>query len=268
MKVNKLNAIKIAFIYLIIGYLWILLSDFIVDELFYKVSPKSISIWQSYKGLFFISATALLLYFLVVQFYKNQLETADNFTMLFKSNPSPMLIFEVDTYKILNVNQAAIEMYQYSYDEFLNISIMDIRPIRLRNEIKTIISQLGYGGSMQHESIHCKKNGDEFYIRAMGNPINFNGKEARLVTVVNIDEQVRSKLVAEERLLTLREIARFHAHEFRGPVSNLLGLTELLSQDQLNDDVSKEVVQKINIVAKQIDAINSDLLDKSSKVKQ
>jgi PAS domain S-box-containing protein len=48
--------------------------------------------------------------------------------MLFGSNPQPMWVFDIETLRFLEVNDAAIRHYGYSRDEFLSMTILDILP--------------------------------------------------------------------------------------------------------------------------------------------
>ena len=47
---------------------------------------------------------------------------------LFDANPQPMWIFDVETLEFLAVNDAAVRHYGYSRAEFLDLTIMDVRP--------------------------------------------------------------------------------------------------------------------------------------------
>lgn len=49
--------------------------------------------------------------------------TETGYKYLFDSNPLPIIIFEIETQKILEVNSAALELYGYSYAEFLNMKM-------------------------------------------------------------------------------------------------------------------------------------------------
>ena len=51
---------------------------------------------------------------------------------LFDSNPEPMWVYELETLAFLAVNNAAVARYGYSRDEFLAMTLRDIRPERLR----------------------------------------------------------------------------------------------------------------------------------------
>jgi PAS domain S-box-containing protein len=47
---------------------------------------------------------------------------------LFLSHPDPMWIYDLDTLRFLAVNNAAVTKYGYSRDDFLAMTIADIRP--------------------------------------------------------------------------------------------------------------------------------------------
>ena len=47
---------------------------------------------------------------------------------LFYCHPDPMWIYDRETLRFLDVNDAAIAKYGYSRDEFLAMTIKDIRP--------------------------------------------------------------------------------------------------------------------------------------------
>ncbi len=50
------------------------------------------------------------------------------YRQLFESNPHPMWIYDLETLSFLAVNNAAIHEYGFSRDEFLSMTIKDIRP--------------------------------------------------------------------------------------------------------------------------------------------
>lgn len=50
------------------------------------------------------------------------------YRVLFENHPYPLLVFHVNSLKFLSVNKAAINFYGYSLEEFLNLTILDIKP--------------------------------------------------------------------------------------------------------------------------------------------
>ena len=55
------------------------------------------------------------------------MENDPAFRLFFHSNPLPMWIFDNDSLRILSVNEAAVQKYGWSEDEFLAMTIEDLR---------------------------------------------------------------------------------------------------------------------------------------------
>ena len=51
-----------------------------------------------------------------------------SFRMLFANNPRPMWVWDMETLAFLEVNEAAVNHYGYSREEFLAMRVTDIRP--------------------------------------------------------------------------------------------------------------------------------------------
>lgn len=100
---------------------------------------------------------------------------------MFHNNPQPMWIYDTDTLFFLEVNEAAVKHYGYNQDEFLSMTIKDIRP---ENEIAKLIDSIQY--SDQHhiragEWTHKKKNGELIFVETISHPIVFNQRNAKHV---------------------------------------------------------------------------------------
>ena len=50
------------------------------------------------------------------------------YRQLFEANPLPMWIYDLETLRFLDVNEVACARYGWTRDEFLAMSILDIRP--------------------------------------------------------------------------------------------------------------------------------------------
>src|SRR3569833_216549 len=55
-------------------------------------------------------------------------ESKKRYSDLFHLSPQPMWVFDMDTLRFLNVNDAAATQYGYTREEFLSMTIRDIRP--------------------------------------------------------------------------------------------------------------------------------------------
>ena len=70
------------------------------------------------------------------------LPTDQGYQLLFEANPAPMWVYDLDTGRFLAVNAAAVAHYGYSRDEWLSMTMADIRPPKsadaLRSEATTV----------------------------------------------------------------------------------------------------------------------------------
>src|SRR5258706_10914079 len=64
------------------------------------------------------------------------------YRLLFDSNPLPMWVFDRETLRFLAVNEAAIFRYGYSREEFLSMTIQDIRP---SEDVQALLENLSQG---------------------------------------------------------------------------------------------------------------------------
>src|SRR6185295_12125803 len=55
-------------------------------------------------------------------------ESEEQYRVLFESNPHPMWVFDEETLRFLAVNQAAIQHYGFTRQDFLDMTVLDIRP--------------------------------------------------------------------------------------------------------------------------------------------
>ena len=126
------------------------------------------------------------------------------YRFMFHNNPQPMWIYNVETLSFLEVNEAAINHYGFSQDEFLSMTLCNIYP---NNEINKFVessnsidNQLNQTG----EWIHKKKNGEIISVEIVSYSIIFNQQNARHVLINDITERKK----AEEELIRERKLLR------------------------------------------------------------
>ena len=122
---------------------------------------------------------------------------------LFEVNPLPMWVFDLGTLRFMAVNEAAIAKYGYSREEFLSMSIEDIRPAedvaRLRSVVSSLPQSPGYGYSGEWQ--HLRKDGTRFWVEVTGHTLLRDGRPARLVLAQDITDrrqaEERSRLISQ-----------------------------------------------------------------------
>jgi two-component system, cell cycle sensor histidine kinase and response regulator CckA len=119
---------------------------------------------------------------------------------LFQSNPQPMYVYDLTTLRILDVNQAALTHYGYTREEFLRLTLEDIRPREDIPQLQEYVAQLR-GSEAQTMTVvvrHRKKNGEIIVVEVSSNPLQQAGAHARLVLAKDITEQTRTAQALEE----------------------------------------------------------------------
>ena len=120
------------------------------------------------------------------------------YRLLFDRNPVPMWVFDRLTFRFLAVNEAAIRQYGYSAQEFLEMTLMDIRP---EGEIPALLEDLKeMRRGLQRPAAwkHRRKDGSTLDVEIVCHDLDFQGNEAMLVAAFDVTEQKNAQEAARE----------------------------------------------------------------------
>lgn len=120
-------------------------------------------------------------------------ESEERYRLLFENNPHPMWVFDVETLIFMAVNEAAIRHYGYSREEFLAMSIQDIRPPADVPALLEQIPQKFVEFDTPQIRRHLKKDGTPIDVEVRSHPLDFAGRPARLVLANDITERRRAE---------------------------------------------------------------------------
>lgn len=137
---------------------------------------------------------------------------------LFESSPHPMWVYDLETLRFLAVNDGAITHYGYSRDEFLAMTIKDIRPSGDLPRLYRNLEQLPETG-VDHAGIwqHVKKDGGVIEVEITSHLLEFEGRKAEMVLAHDVTESRRAEQqlrASEARLRQAQRIARIGNWEF------------------------------------------------------
>jgi PAS domain S-box-containing protein len=99
----------------------------------------------------------------------------------FESSPDPSWVYDIETRRILEVNQAAVTHYGYPRDEFLRLTIFDLRTPDEVPRLKANLAQVGDREVRGELWQHRRKDGRLIDVEVSAHSLTFAGRPARLV---------------------------------------------------------------------------------------
>jgi PAS domain S-box-containing protein/diguanylate cyclase (GGDEF)-like protein len=125
-------------------------------------------------------------------------ESEKRYRELFQSNPHPMWVYDIETLRFLAVNDTAVARYGFSREEFLAMTIKDIRPEkdlpRLLDHVAKSLPTVNKPEVWQHRT----KNGELIDVEIASHDLVLEGRTARIVVAYDITERRRAEEALRE----------------------------------------------------------------------
>ena len=122
----------------------------------------------------------------------------EEYRVLFDANPLPMWAFDADSNRFVAVNDASVEHYGYSREEFLQMTIFDIRPPEDASLVHDRLARIAAGTKEFGGSRHRKKDGTMMDVDLTVHPVKFGGRMTWLVLVKDVTETIRAAAALRE----------------------------------------------------------------------
>ncbi|HKL48887.1 MAG TPA: PAS domain S-box protein, partial [Desulfuromonadales bacterium] len=137
-------------------------------------------------------------------------ESERRYRELFEKSPHPMWVFDRETLRFLAVNDAAIQHYGYSREEFLSLTIADIRP---PEDVSALGQVVGRKEGVDHSGVwrHLKKDGTIIFVEIVTHGLDFDSRPAEMVLAHDVTEVQRAHTElkkSEEMLKSLNRLLR------------------------------------------------------------
>jgi diguanylate cyclase (GGDEF)-like protein/PAS domain S-box-containing protein len=129
----------------------------------------------------------------------------EHYRLLFAASPHPMWVQDPETLRILEVNDAAVAHYGYSREEFVSLTLRDLRPTE---DIGTILQENSGAASTKLSGPwrHRRKDGSYIQVDMASHAIDYMGRKCSFVLVQDVTDrqQMHEQLVyqAHHDLLT------------------------------------------------------------------
>jgi hypothetical protein len=193
-------------------------------------------------------------------------QSEEQYRLLFESNPHPMWVYDPETLAFLAVNDAAVAHYGYSREEFLAMTLEDIRPPEDVDALREDLAAAGRGISKGLWR-HRKKDGTLIDVEISAQNVSFGGRRGRLVLANDITDRRRleDQLRQAQKMEAVGQLAGGVAHDFNNLLGVITGFTELLMKDIGPEHRGYRRVEEIRKAADRAASLTRQLLTFSRK---
>ena len=156
-------------------------------------------------------------------------ESEKRYSNLFNLSPQPKWLYDPQTLKFIHVNKAALILYGYTEEEFLNMTMDDIK---YEESITGIHKQTLFGGTPSEVSKmtakHYKKSKEIIEVEIYISPIIINNKDFRSVIVIDVTERNLFETKVTKAIIKTQEDERTEiSSELHDNVCQLLAASKL-----------------------------------------
>jgi PAS domain S-box-containing protein len=156
------------------------------------------------------------------------IQSEKRYSDLFRLSPQPMWVFDPETLQFVQVNKAAIDLYGYSEEEFMNMRLTDIKPVEdefdeagLNNMKRTDT------GVFKNLFRHLKKCREIIQVEIFSTPIIINDKILRSVIAIDVTEKNLYQHKITKAIIKTQEDERYEiGGELHDNVCQLLAVSQ------------------------------------------
>lgn len=195
-------------------------------------------------------------------------ESQKRYSNLFHLSPDPTWVYDVESKKILDVNDAAIHEYGFTYEEFMSMTISQLDAESApETELAQPLPSLHDIDKSQQKYVyrHKKKDGTVILVERKIGEILFFGIPANIMVAHDITERINYINAIEEQNKRFSEISFIQSHVVRAPIARLMGLIDLLKHPASDEQLKSELLGYILETAHELDNIVREITVKAEQ---
>ena len=120
-------------------------------------------------------------------------ETEARYEFLFERNSLPTWITDLETLEFLAVNEAAVRQYGYSREEFLTMTVRDIRPSEDVAAVEEYVSKISTSAPNAEQWRHKRKDGTIIDVEVVWHELFYQERHALLVSAKDITKRKQAR---------------------------------------------------------------------------
>lgn len=191
------------------------------------------------------------------------------YRILFDTMPLPMWVYDVETLRFLAVNETAVIRYGYTREEFLSMTITEIRPAgdapRLSEYAKRTAERRLESSGWRHRT----KSGEVIDVEISSQELADDVHRRRIVVVNDVTQRRRTEIALRASQEQLRQSQKMEAvgslaggiaHDFNNLLTAILGYCDLALDSLEKDHAVREDVEEIRSAAQRAAELTHQLL--------
>ncbi|WP_420581533.1 PAS domain S-box protein [Reichenbachiella sp.] len=217
--------------------------------------------WTTHDKIYLTTAASY-----ISQSYSSQLRikekglrqlTEASYHSVFNDSPVPMLIFDPESFTILDANNGAISLYGYDLDEIRQLTLKDLR-VDAGQTSKS--SDLNYEQKLsakweKSEWQHRRSDGSVFTVEISGHSTTYRESKARIAVANDITSDKKQREEKEAVIAKLEDYAFYASHNIRRPISSILGILDLVKMSWDDRESYEELMANLQIATMDLDEV-------------
>jgi len=145
-------------------------------------------------------------------------KSEEAYRLLFNNDPNPIFVVEQATFKILDGNIRALDLYHYNRTELIEKTFFDLVPEDSRKDLEDFFQT---GQSFLERIKQVSKGGRPFFISLRASQGTYLDRPVYIITANDITEKIRTEqqLAQASKMATLGELSAGVAHELNQPLT-------------------------------------------------
>lgn len=172
-------------------------------------------------------------------------QSEKRYSDLFYSSPQPMWVYDPMSLNFVQVNNAAVDYYGYTEQEFLKMTIHDIL---LKKDTRISRTALDIRNSVNEEHakgkvVHCKKSGEKMQVEIYSSTILLRNRIFKSVIAIDVTEKISYERKLMRAIINAQENERY---EIGGELHD--NVCQILAASQVTLGMLKESVLPSNMI--------------------